>query len=107
MTHIDDLSFEELHDAYIEIQESFDEARTSLDELQTDVTDGLSEFTMALDDLRDELERCNHTIRRLSRWMSPVLTYMIEQEELELTFPPKKPTTKARRFIPVQEVLNN
>lgn len=90
MTDLEDISIEELHEAYIEIHESFDEAKTSLDEIHEEITDVLSEFTPALDEIRDELEQCSHLMRRLSRRISPVLSHMMEQEDNESPFPTKR-----------------
>ena len=86
MIHRNTLSIEELYDRYTEIYESLDGARTSLDELQIEISDEISALTTAMDDVRDELERCNQLMRRLSRRMNPVLSYMMDQEDNELPF---------------------
>lgn len=107
MMYGSDLSIGELYDAYTEINESFDGAKTSLDELQTEITDGLSQFTTALDDIRDELEQCSHMIRRLNRRMSPILSYMMEQEDDETPFPPKRSKSGKKTYISFEEMLSN
>ena len=83
MTYLGEIPAEDLYDAYTEIHESFDGAMMSLDELQKEVTDELSDFTAALDDIRDELEHCSHMIRKLNRRMGPVLSYIMEQKDNE------------------------
>lgn len=86
MTYQSDLSIEKLYDAYTEIHECFDSARLSLDELQIEITDELSEFTTALDDIREALERSTHMMHRLNRRMGPVLSCLMEQEDNEFPF---------------------
>ena len=86
MTYRNDLTIENLYDAYAEIHNSFEGARLSLDELQTEITDELSEFTTALDDIREELERSTHMMRRLNRRIGSVLLHFMEQEENEIPF---------------------
>lgn len=86
MTYRSDLSIEKLYDAYAEIHECFDSARLSFDELQTEIADELSEFTTAIDDIREELERSTHMMRRLNRRMGPVLACFMEQEDNEFPF---------------------
>lgn len=83
MTYLGEISAEDLYDAYTEIHESFGGAMMTLDELEKEVTDELSDFTTALDDIRDELERCSHMIRKLNRRMGPVLSYIMEQKNNE------------------------
>lgn len=104
MINNDHISIEELQDAYIEIHESFEGASMSFEELQTEIKDGFTEFTSAIDDIRDEMERCNTMIRRLNRRMSPVLSYIMEQEDNELPFPPKKGTSRNRYSTPFEEI---
>lgn len=86
MTYRSSLITEKLYDAYAEIHNSLDGARLSIDELQIEITDELSALTTALSDIREELDRSTHMMRRLSNRMDPVLTSFMEQEEHNIPF---------------------